>query len=130
MIAEHINRLIVEDVNDALSAHNGSCKLDSVVESEDFVMITVDYQGTCVGCGIKSSTTHFIQAYLTEELKELGYDKRVYVLTPDMAEEMLGFLEERLEESSNEYSANVCAGDPTELLGSDVSGSNTSGSSD
>lgn len=83
---EELARLIEEDVNEAISVHQGKCVLLMIAESDDSIYAIVEHQGNCSGCSSTSQTLGFINSYVREEMEALGYAGQVEVITEEDAE--------------------------------------------
>ena len=64
-----IKNLIEEHINPSLSMHDGGIKLISVTTDEDFLVVTVQYSGSCTSCpSSELGTLNMIEMFLREEL--------------------------------------------------------------
>lgn len=64
-----IKELIDENINPSLAEHAGAVELVSVETEEDHLVVTVKYQGACVGCPSSTAgTLRMIEFFLREEL--------------------------------------------------------------
>ena len=69
-LEEQIAKKLEESIKPALAMHEGSATLNSVRETDDLLIIKINFQGNCSGCeGARGGTLRSIQEYLKEELE-------------------------------------------------------------
>ncbi len=66
---ERISSIIKEDINPALSDHNGFVDLIEVEYDNEQLLVALQFYGACQGCSSSTGATKImIQNYLKEEL--------------------------------------------------------------
>jgi Fe-S cluster biogenesis protein NfuA len=68
-IRESVEKIFEEDINPSLAMHAGSATVKNVYKENGVVKVTIEFQGSCVGCDSSEGATLIgIQNYLREEL--------------------------------------------------------------
>ena len=68
-IEKHINELIENEINPALSSHGGQVELNDILLHDDTWKVSLKFAGACQGCPESTSRTlRSIEFFLREEL--------------------------------------------------------------
>jgi Fe/S biogenesis protein NfuA len=68
-LEKKIKDIFEEDINPSLAMHGGSAEVLDVKDKEDTVVVNINFQGNCDGCGsAEEGTLVGIQEFLKESL--------------------------------------------------------------